>query len=276
MPSLSRPRRTQRAPQLPNVNLLRAILHDLALVCLVAAGALGCAVLWKTMGTVDAVNATLVNVNRPCKGPDGPDACGTLAQINKGVIRMDDLATTAQMQVKQSGLLITATTQNMDKVATSVTGEVSALQDTTKALTKTAQTASTSLQTLTDDISPVLASTNAAVGQIGATVAGLQPVEKAATKVEKAATKSFTDIDALALNPNWPQLIENAQKVSGEFVTTVGTTNHMLFTFDAVETKATHSYLNPPHGAAAIWPTVKPFILPAVQVTGAVAIEVAK
>ena len=243
------------------MTLLRSILHDIALAVLIAAGVLACVVLYKAIGIENASTGTLGGVNTALATVNRPKS-GTLSMLDdtilQGRLTLDATNKVLIHEQTQLGTLDTDIANLSGKVDTTLT-----------ALSGTATAASTSLKTLTDGISPVLVSTNVAVGQIGATVAGLQPVEK-------AATKSFTDMDALALNPNWPQLIENAQKVSGEFVTTVGTTNHMLFTFDAVETKATHSYQNPPHGAAAIWPTVKPFILPAVQVTGAVAIEVAK
>jgi hypothetical protein len=162
---------------------LRSILHDLALVVLVTAGALGCLVLWKALGTVDAVNATLKAVNAPCADNGHQVVCGPIAQLALAEKMIGNMAGQTQEQVRQSGLLITATTQNMDKVAASVTGEVAALQGTTQALTTTAQTASTSLKAITDGLTPVLASTDATVRQAGAAVAGLQPVETAATKM---------------------------------------------------------------------------------------------
>jgi hypothetical protein len=242
-------------------------MHDLALVCLVAAGALACAVLWKALGTVDAVNVALATVNAPCKDNGHQVVCGTLTQVGQTTKNTGILAAQGAESAMQSRVLIAGAVKNMDKIGDSVTGEVSALQDTTKALTTTAQTASTSLQTITDGITPVLASTKSTVDDVGVAVDGLHPVET-------AAAKSAADFDALILNPNIPRIIANGQTISNAFVTTIGTTNHMLFTFDAVETKATHGYLYPPHGVAAIWPTVRPFLVPAAQVGGAVAISI--
>jgi hypothetical protein len=245
--------------------LLRSILHDLALVCLVAAGALACAVLWKALGTVDAVNATLKAVNAPCADNGHQVVCGPIAQLALAEKMIGNMAGQTQEQVRQSGLLITATTQNMDKVAASVTGEVAALQGTTQALTTTAQTASTSLQTITDGITPVLDSTKSTVDDVGAALGSVGTAAKGLLPLE-----SDTDTAVRGLLP----LEANGQTISNAFVTTIGTTNHMLFTFDAVETKAMHGYLYPPHGAAAIWPTVRPFLVPAAQVGGAVAISI--
>ena len=177
------------------MNLLRSILHDLALVVLVTAGVLACLVLWKALGTVDAVNATLKAVNSPCADNGHQVVCGPIAQLALAEKMIGNMAGQTQEQVRQSGLLITATTQNMDKVATSVTGEVSALQDTTKALTKTAQTASTSLQTLTDGISPVLTSTKSTVDKVGDAVGS---VGTAAKGLAKGLLPLESDADAAA------------------------------------------------------------------------------
>ena len=235
--------------------LLRSILHDLALVCLVAAGALACAVMWKALGIESNINEALATVNQGC----APGPCGTLAAFTKVVTKAGDATVTTQIQEQAIGKQVSATMTALQTIPAHVNG-------TMDGLTGTAQTASTSLQAITDGLTPVLASTDATVRQAGTAVAGLQPVET-------AAAKSAADFDTLILNPNIPRIIDNGQTISSAFVTTIGTTNHMLFTFDAVETKAMHGYLYPPHGAAAIWPTVRPFLVPAAQVGGAVAIS---
>jgi hypothetical protein len=135
------------------------------ILCLVVAGCAGL-MTWRGMHTVDQVNATLVNINRPCKGPDGPDACGTLAQVNKGVIRMGDLATTAQMQVKQSGVLIAATTKNLDAIGTSVTATMGHLNGTAAALATTASAATDSLHTLSTHTATAIDTANTTLGDL--------------------------------------------------------------------------------------------------------------
>jgi hypothetical protein len=50
-----------------------------------------------------AVYTTANNLNRPCKGAAGPDACGTLAQANKTMVRISDEIT--ETQVQQRGVL---------------------------------------------------------------------------------------------------------------------------------------------------------------------------
>jgi hypothetical protein len=213
------------------VNLLRSILHDLALVILVVAGALGCAVLYKAMHAVDAVNATLAAVSAPCTGFHGSVTCGPIAQMSQTEKNIGILAAQGALQVKQSGALITATTRNMDVVAASVSGEISAMQGTTAALTTTAQTATASLKTITDGISPVLSSTNTTITQAGITIEGFQPVEI-------AATKSLTDFNTLLDNPSIPSMMDRADKMMGSGVDIFATT-------DAVEKKLAQCTLHP-------------------------------
>jgi len=180
---------------------LRTIMHDLALVCLVAAGALACAVLWKALGTVDAVNVALATVNAPCKDNGHQVMCGTLAQVGQTTKNTGILAAQGAESAMQSRVLIAGAVKNLDKIGDSVTGEVSALQDTTKALTTTAQTASTSLQTITDGITPVLASTKStvddvgvALGSVGTAARGLLPLESDAD----AAVRGLFPLEANA------------------------------------------------------------------------------
>jgi hypothetical protein len=158
---------------------LRSILHDLALVVLVTAGALGCLVLWKALGIESNVNEALATVNQGC----APGPCGTLAAFTKVVTKAGDATVTTQIQEQAIGKQVSATMTALQTIPAHVNG-------TMDGLTGTAQTASTSLKAITDGLTPVLASTDATVRQAGAAVAGLQPVETAATKM-------LTDGDAL-------------------------------------------------------------------------------
>ena len=161
------------------MNLLRSILHDLALVVLVTAGVLACLVLWKALGIESNVNEALATVNQGC----APGPCGTLAAFTKVVTKAGDATVTTQIQEQAIGKQVSATMTALQTIPAHVNG-------TMDGLTGTAQTASTSLQALTDGITPVLASTKSTVDDVGAAVAGLQPVETAATKM-------LTDGDAL-------------------------------------------------------------------------------
>jgi hypothetical protein len=234
--------------------LLRSILHDLALVCLVAAGALACAVMWKALGIESNMNAALATINQGC----APGPCGTLAAFTKVVTKAGDATVTTQIQEQAIGKQVSATMTALQTIPAHVNG-------TMDGLSGTAQTASTSLQAITDGLTPVLDSTKSTVDDVGAAVGSVGTAAKGLLPLE-----SDTDTAVRGLLP----LEANGQTISNAFVTTIGTTNHMLFTFDAVETKAMHGYLYPPRGAAAIWPTVRPFLVPAAQVGGAVAISI--
>ena len=177
-----------------------AISHLAVIVlCLVVAACAG--LLTRAAYKTDVqVNATLADINRPCKGAAGPDACGTLAQLNKSVIDIGDITVVAQKQVAQSGELIAATTSTISTVGTSVISEVNALHQTTDAATQ-------SLQTLTAAATPVLSDADTTVRQANVTIAGLQPVET-------SATKAVQDFDLAVNNPAIPKTIDNVQIIT--------------------------------------------------------------
>jgi hypothetical protein len=206
---------------------LRSILRDLTLVAYMIAGVLLCFMLLKGMKTVDGVNATLTNINRPCKGAAGPDACGTLAQVNKTAIAAGDVANAAAMQVKQSGTLIQATTRNLDAVGTSVTGTLGHLNTASDQIAGVAHTANGSLATLTAGVTPILTHVDAATVNAGAAIKGFLPVEA-------AATKSATDLDTLMAGP----ITTDA--------TNVGTITYHLGNMAAVSDAKYSEFMNPP------------------------------
>jgi len=171
----------------------------------------------------DGVTATLANVNRPCKGPAGPDACGALAQVNKTSIAAGDVANAAAKQVEQSGVLITATTRNLDAVGASVSGLTGHLTKASEALAGTAQEATTTLGTANTSLTRLTGSADVLLGNANSSVAAMQPLLGRSTL--------FVDhLDALATNPAIPTLETNLANM-----TTTG--EHMLQTGDAVETK---------------------------------------
>ncbi len=144
-----------------------------------------CAIVLTTslVHTDAGVDATLANINRKCQGQHGPDACGTLAQINKVAIAAGDVANETRIQVEQSGALIKATTKNLDIVGHSVTKTSQDIGELADALTETAHGA-------TD----TLATTKGAI-------AGLQPLELAATDSVRRAVLDFeqtnSDLDRI-------------------------------------------------------------------------------
>jgi hypothetical protein len=49
-----------------------------------------------------AITDTAANINRPCRGAAGPDACGTLAEVNKTMVRAGDAIVTTQLVERAS------------------------------------------------------------------------------------------------------------------------------------------------------------------------------
>jgi len=114
---------------------------------------------WRAGKTLDAVNgaiqgvdSTIANLNRPCKGKAGPDACGTLAQINKTDIDIGEAVITMQRQVAQTGKLTAAAATTLQTTANRASDAHTALTGTAKAATETLHGASLDLETLNDSI----------------------------------------------------------------------------------------------------------------------------
>lgn len=125
-----------------------------------------------------ALQATFQNLNRPCRGKAGPDACGTLAQINKTTIDVGDAVVTMQRQVAETGKLTDAAARgiarasndlhNTSVAAQGAVGSLKADLDAAKpaivnlaaleaALTKDAATLQTTEKSLNDSIAPITA-----------------------------------------------------------------------------------------------------------------------
>jgi hypothetical protein len=85
-----------------------------------------------------AITDTATNLNRPCKGVAGADACGTLAQINKTVIKAGDAIVTTQDEEKN---ILPHTTSAMD-----------ALKDAAGKLAGTADQATETLDTMNSQL----------------------------------------------------------------------------------------------------------------------------
>lgn len=174
--------------------------------------------------TLTATDATLANVNRPCKGKAGPDACGTLSQLNKTAIDIGDITVTTQMQVKQTATLVSQYGQMLSGIALDVHGEMSEAQKATAALTGTAQ---------------------AATGTLGAAnsfISGEQPRLDAILRDSDAflgtGNTAVAHFDATWNSPDMALTLKNVQGITF-------TGNHMLFTADAVETKLADCTLHP-------------------------------
>lgn len=140
---------------------------------------------------VGSMNATLANINRPCQGPAGPNACGTLAQVNKVAIAAGDVANASKMQVEQSGELIKATTTNIDAIGATATKVADHLSGAADALTETAHGAT------------------AAIATTNQTIADLKPLEK-------AATASVEHLDVVIADPDIPSTLSSTAKITAD------------------------------------------------------------
>lgn len=176
-------------------------------------------ILWRNRGLdlatpVAGVNATLANINRPCKGPAGPDACGTLAQINKLAIDAGNITVTAQMQVKQSGQLLAAAAENINRVA----DHVSATAD---ALTATAHSATGAIDQAHTDLATV-----------NGTIAAAQPLIEASTR-----TVGHADAEIERISPELNRMIrasaDTTEHVAGIADNTQKISTHLEHDFDA-------------------------------------------
>jgi hypothetical protein len=179
--------------------LLRSILHDLSLAILVVAGVLACLVLWKALGTVDAVNVALATVNAP--------KSGTLSMLDDTIFqsRLTIDATNKVLLHEQNQL------GTIDGYARNLDTEISGLADhsdttldslagSAAQATKTLNTASTSLQTITDGITPVLASTKSTVDDVGAAVGSVGTVAEGILPLESDADAAVRGLFPLEAN----------------------------------------------------------------------------
>ena len=143
-------------------------------------------------GKTDAV---LDHLNRPCKGASGPDACGTLAQINKTVITAGDaivrtqlIESTAQPHIisamdefSQTAKHLSSTADSLSLTARAATGTLDAATDTLEEGKRTIAAAQpllgqltangASLQTTTDTLNDTLK--RKAVGEMLDNLAGI-------------------------------------------------------------------------------------------------------
>jgi hypothetical protein len=145
----------------------------LVLTAVVAVGACGFAAYkaFEKLGeAADGVTATLVNVNRPCKGPAGPDACGTLAEINKATIQVGDIVKSSQMEEKDTAKAAQATMTAVDQMAAHAGALTDSLAGTASAATGTLAQARVDLGTMNDSIAatkPLLEASTATIGRLG-------------------------------------------------------------------------------------------------------------
>lgn len=151
-----------------------------------------------TAGKTDAV---LDHINRPCKGASGPDACGTLAQINKTAIDAGDAIVRTQLIERSTQPHIISAMDEFGQTAKHLSSTADSLKGTADALTGTAQAATST------------------IGTAGTTIAALQPlvghVDSAVTSLDTSLQTTSLDLDAVLQHTE--AITSSAAKVSDHF-----------------------------------------------------------
>lgn len=161
----------------------------------------------------NAFAATLANVNRPCKGMSGPDACGTLAQINKTVVKVGDAIVTTQLQERDAAPHLIVAMDALNDSAHRLGG-------TADALTAMAVATTGSADTLT-----------ATLGDAGATIRDARPLLA-------SFTESGDALNALLKRKAITDLTDNLAGVTGHL-------NGITGDLQKVADKTTADYLKP-------------------------------
>jgi hypothetical protein len=187
----------------------------------------------KAGDAIDALNATLAAVNRPC-GKEKP--CGTLGTLDKAVTKAGDAVVTTQLAERRSVPHVLAAMDEFKAAA----GQLSAMAD---AGTGTAQAATAALETAQK------------------TLADAQPVLEALQRDEDAANRAVADFDDLVRSPD---LASTMQHVEGM----AASGDKMMATGNAVWTKWTYPYLHPSKNPfKRAWQQTSPFIVAGAKVT---------
>jgi ABC-type transporter Mla subunit MlaD len=141
---------------------LQTSLTILALTIAVVVGAIGFAgyqAISRFGDTIDGFNTALVTINHPC----APGPCGTLAEIDKTVVKVGDAIVTTQLQERATAPHVVAAMDTFKDTAAHLSGTANSLSGTADALTQTAKSTTETLkvtQTTIKDIQPILSSLN--------------------------------------------------------------------------------------------------------------------
>ncbi len=158
-----------------------------------------------TAGKTDAV---LDHINRPCKGASGPDACGTLAQINKTAIDAGDAIVRTQLIERSTQPHIISAMDEFGQTAKHLSSTADSLKGTADALTGTAQAATST------------------IGTAGTTIAAFQPVLG-------HLDASSADLDAFLkgkmLTKTLPDIAMNFDTATGNFAATTADVRSQVY-----------------------------------------------
>lgn len=139
-----------------------------------------------TSGKTDAI---LDHINRPCKGASGPDACGTLAQINKTAIDAGDAIVRTQLIERASQPHIISAMDEFGQTAKHLSGTADSLSVTARAATGTLGAAT---DTLTEG---------------KRTIAAAQPLME-------SYTRSGNDLDALLTRKSVGEILDHTAGIT--------------------------------------------------------------
>ena len=152
--------------------------------------------------TLDGMNTALATVNHPC----APGQCGTLADIDKAVVKSGDAIVTTQQQEL-------AVTEQVRPVLDALAGIPSHVNGTMDSLTTTSNAASKSLTTLSEHLNPAIDTANSTIAKAGAAIDDLMPVEIDTVKLVK-------DFDARVTSPELDRFMRGAADSSQQFALT--------------------------------------------------------
>jgi hypothetical protein len=162
---------------------------------------------------LNQANRTAENINRPCKGPAGPDACGTLAQINKTAIDAGDAIVRTQLVERETEPHIVETMDEFGQTAKHLSGTADSLSVTARAATGTLDAATET------------------IGEGKRTITAAQPLFA-------AYTASGNDLDALLKRKSITDTMDNLAGITGH-------ANGLTSDLQRVTDKATADYLSP-------------------------------
>jgi len=152
--------------------------------------------------TLDGMNTALATVNHPC----APGPCGTLADIDKAVVKSGDAIVTTQQQELAVTKQVAPLLASLGTIAPHVNG-------TMDSLTGTANAASQSLTTLSGHITPAIDTANSTIAKAGAAIDGLQPVESDTDRLVK-------DFDARVTSPELDRFMKGTADSSQQLALT--------------------------------------------------------
>jgi hypothetical protein len=205
---------------------------------------------------IDRMNTTFDTLNQDCGTIKNIHPCGTLADVAKTLNTargtMGQIEVAAR-HVNQSQAVLDAQERGLfaDLHETMLygNGTLVALNQTATGLAGTAQQATDLLKTTNG----VVSSAEPLVGHLN--------------DVTISANTSVLEFNKLLGDQSIPAITKNLADITG-------TGGHMLATADAVETKATYSYLHPSHNIfVRAEQATRPFWVPAAQIGAAVALH---